>query len=144
MRRDRKDQPDLAHVGREADPATHGCARGTRRPTLHPGAGVANAFMEIVLGPGEELDLRDELGPHPVHAADRERDPKRASRVGGMGKFASWPPPYFLRPTGNTALNGKLTIIAGSLTIFASGVFREYRLMVRGIRQIVDKFAGCE
>jgi len=115
-----------------------------RRPTLHPGAGVANAFMEIVLGPGEELDLRDELGPHPVHAADRERDPKRASRVGGMGKFASWPPPYFLRPTGNTALNGKLTIIAGSLTIFASGVFREYRLMVRGIRQIVDKFAGCE
>src|SRR6516225_3671552 len=39
--------------------------------------------------------------------------------------------------------NDKLTMIAGSLTIFASGVFHEYRLTVRGIRQIVDKFAGC-
>ena|SRR6516165_4037572 len=83
---------------------------------------------------------------HADYAAGEPAPPAKTVRAPEHhnGHPAKWPPAHFLRPTANTTLTSKLTTIAGSLTIFVSGVFREYGLIVRGIRQIVDKFAGCE
>ena len=39
--------------------------------------------QQIVFGPAQELHLGDQLGPHPMHAAEHECDPKRLVRGGG-------------------------------------------------------------
>ena len=74
--------------------------------------------------------------------------PREGSEAGAArrrhGQICKLAPSVFPKTNREHGAERKLTIIAGSLTIFASGVFHEYRLMVRGIRQIVDKFAGCE
>jgi hypothetical protein len=56
-------------------------------PHLKRGLILARSFIDhlaqrIVLRPGEKLDLDNELGPHPMHAAGHEGQAE-APRVGG-------------------------------------------------------------
>jgi hypothetical protein len=50
---------------------------------------INDLAQQVVVGPGEIFDLGDELGPHPMHAAENER---RAEAAAARRRHRlSWP-----------------------------------------------------
>jgi hypothetical protein len=59
---------------------------------------------QIVLGPGEKLDLHNELGPHPMHAAENQGRAKGMCCAAAGDLAASEPEQWQVAVTGATRL----------------------------------------
>jgi hypothetical protein len=65
-------------MGCQSLPVSDAAPAGALRPPAYPRANLrilAQTFVDdlaqqIVIGPGQELDLGHQLGPHPMHAAE--------------------------------------------------------------------------